>query len=249
MLRAGVALVNQKLTPSLVISALLALFFVCHRVAAATITYSTTTEDGQGYPELNTDWTNSLAFPQFDPSFGALQSVELDLKGTTTTKITLTNNSEFGSTGTAFTTVAYVVQDDDNMLQPLNAPDVPPKYLPQLSVDSGHFDFQLDAGGQQTSDPLFGNGTSSNTYNAAPILAEFSGNGSIALTASTFTKVTVSINTGGGTDGSQSTSASLTGSVTYTYTAAPEPSTLTLLALGAIGLVVVRRRPSISFLR
>ena len=219
--------------------------FVCYPVAAATITYSTTTENGQGYPELNTDWTNSLAFPQFDPSLGALQSIELDLKGTTTTKITLTNNSEFGSTGTAFTTVAYVVQDADNMLQPLNAPGVPPKYLPQLSIDSGQFGFQLDAGGQQTSDPLFGNGTSSNTYNAAPILAEFTGNGSIALTASTFTAVTVSINTGGATDGSQSTSASLTGSVTYTYTpAVPEPSTLTLtlLALGAVGLVVMRRR-------
>ena len=79
-------------------------------------------------------------------------------------------------------------------------------------------------------------------YDLLAVLAEFTGNGSIALTASTFTKVTVSVNVGGGTDGSQSTSASLTGSVTYTYTPAPEPSTLTLLALGTVGLALIRLR-------
>ncbi len=126
------------------------------------------------------------------------------------------------------------------MLQPLNTPGVPPQYLPQLSIDSSHFDFQMDAGSQQTSDPLHGNGTSSNTYNAAPILAEFTGNGSISLTASTFTNVTVSVNVGGATEGSQSFRASLTGSVTYMYTPAPEPSTLALLGLGSLGLLVRR---------
>jgi hypothetical protein len=205
------------------------------------ITYPTTSEDGHGYAQLATDWTNSLAFPQFNPAIGTLQSVALTLSGSLSTKITVTNNAGIGSTGSTKTTVAYTVQDSGNMLQGKNPPGTPPTYEPQLTVDSDTFGFQLDAGGQQTSDMLTGSGNSNTTYNAAPILAEFSGNGSITLTASTFTQVIVSLNTGGDTDGSQSTSAGLTGSVTYTYTAFPEPSTVALLAIGALGLLARRR--------
>lgn len=180
-------------------------------------------------PSTATDWTLSLAFPQFNPALGILQSVQLDLSGAFTTTITVTNDALTSSSGTAKTEVQFTVQDGGSNL-----------IAPSLDLLSPVFNYSLLAGGSTSSGPLAQTGLASNTYTIPAVLAEFTGAGSFVLPATTFTQ-TLLANTGGNTSASQVTSASLTGSVTYTYNPIPEPGTLALVGCGLLGLAIRRR--------
>ncbi len=177
-----------------------------------------------------TDWTSSLGFQQFNSSLGTLTSVEIDLSSSFTTTINVMNNSESGSSGTAQTEVQLTVQDAGLNLN-----------APELDLVGPTFSYSLGAGGNATSGLLSKSGMDDETYNTAPILAEFTGAGNITLNAYTFTQ-TLLANTGGNTSASQVTDAGLTGQVIYTFTPAPEPSTFALLALGLGVLPFLRRR-------
>ena len=181
-------------------------------------------------PSTLTDWSSSLAFPQFNPSLGNLVSVQLDLSATFTTTLTVQNNSPSGSAGWAKTELQFTVQDVGNNLN-----------VPELDLYSPIFNSNLGAGQQEVSGLLSKSGSNSQVYTLAAVLAEFTGVGSITLPGSTFTQTLLS-NTGGNTDASQITDASLTGDVIYTYTVVPEPSAFGLLALGLGALPLLWRQ-------
>jgi hypothetical protein len=192
---------------------------------ANVIVYPTTTP----IPSTLTDWIGTLAFPQFDPSAGILESVEIDLSGSMSTTLTVTNNAAGASSGRAYTHLELTVQDVGGNL---NAP---------IDVDGPSFHYNLASQDTVTSGLLTASFGSSNTYLAPAVLAEFTGGGSVDLSAGTYTE-TALYNTGGNTYAKQVTDADLTGDVTctYTYYQVPDPASLTVLGLG--GLALLRRR-------
>ncbi len=181
--------------------------------ATNSVTFNTTTP----IPSTLTDWNGSLSFPQFNPSAGTLTMVELDLSGSMSTTLSITNCSPTGSHGSASTELQYTVQDQNGNLN-----------VPEIDLISTAYNYNLSGGGFVTSGLINKAGRSSDQYTAGNVLAEFTGTGSTSLGASTFTQ-TLLANTGGNTTSSQVTNAQLTGSVTYFYNL-PEPSGIVSLA-------------------
>jgi len=180
-------------------------------------------------PSTLTDWSSSLAFPEFNSALGTLTSVELDFSSTLSTTLTITNNSGSASSGTAKTELQVTVQDAGSNLT-----------APELDILTTPYSYSLAAGQGTSSGLLTKNGSSSDIYTLGAILTEFTGPGTIVLPASTFTQ-TLLANTGGNTAASQISDGDLTGTVLYNYIAVPEPSTWALVALGLGALPFLRR--------
>lgn len=202
--------------------------------AQSTGTFTTSTP----IPLSATDWSGTLAFPQFDQSLGILNSVELSFSSTTTTLLTVQNISNlFGpakpSSGTASSQVQITVQDAGN---DLSAPAI---------VLLSNYAFSLAAGGSVSSGLLTQNGSGSSLYTLSALLSEFTGTGSISLSASTFTQSGLTYTGGTTFTGLNSVDASLTGTVIYNYTPTtptPEPTGMALAGLSGIFLILLRRR-------
>lgn len=187
-----------------------------------------------------TDWTGNttfLRFPQFNPSLGTLTSVSLSLTGNITSTLTVTNLGNSTSNGNDSTTCMLSITDASGVITGL---------APQITIPTTLWAYGPLAadGGNATSIPaLTGNGSYTNSFGNASVLAEFTGTGNISLPAGTYTFTTLQ-NHGGNSLDAQVTDATLTGNVTYTYTAVPEPTSVTLLVLGgAVALMQRRRRP------
>jgi len=177
-----------------------------------------------------TDWTDTnaqkLSFRQFDTRLGTLDKIQLDLAGSISTVITVTNTSvsQSRATGDVSTQVQLTVGDNVGIT------------TPQLKVVSDPFVFDLDPNETEISPKIVKTLKSSNDYSDAEILSYFLGTGTVDLTATTSTKTSIIFN-GGNASASQATTASLGGSITYFYTAVPEPSTLVLLGTLGAGLL------------
>ena len=190
---------------------------------AATLTYT------DSIATHRTDWTNTISFAQFNSALGTLVSVQLDFHSGLVTTLTVVNEAESASSGTAYTHMTLSVQDAGTHL-----------LTPQIDLTSPGFDYVLDPGGFLTSGLLSRIGNSSTVYTSADILSEFTGSGSVSLDAITFTE-TLLANTGGNTYAQQVTTAGLDATVIYTYTTIPEPSAFGLLVLGLGALPFLRR--------
>jgi hypothetical protein len=204
--------------------------------SADSISYTTSTPISSSL----TDWSGSLAFQQFDPTLGTLNSVELQFSSSLTTTLTVMNTSDSSSSGNVKTELQVSVDDSgDNLLGD----------TPQLDILSPAFNYSLTGGGNINSSLLSNSGSSDNIYALLNVLSEFTGTGTFFLNASTFTETDLS-NTGGNTSSSQVTDAGVTGTVTYSFTDAiggsqsdgvPEPATMALMGGALIGLGLLRK--------
>ncbi len=216
---------NLKLLPVAVCAAIV-MIVVPGFVRANTITEPATVS----VPMTKTEWAKTISFPEFNPSLGTLVSVTLNLSGSMSTVITVTNhaNSRPGTSSGTATTVSQISVEDpgDNLASP------------GITLTSPGYPYSLAAEQSVTSGPLSDNGSDSNTYTQPGVLSEFTGAGIISLSASTSTSVSL-VNTGAPTTATANTYDALNGSVTYTYvtTITPEPSTVALLCVAVMGLM------------
>ena len=85
-------------------------------VASANSLTETFTLSGTATSPTLTDFSGLLSAPQFNPSIGVLQSVEIDITSNMSTDLLIVNNDTSNSSGTAHTQLQIYVQDSGNNL-------------------------------------------------------------------------------------------------------------------------------------
>lgn len=195
-------------------------------------------------PGINTDFTGLLTATQFNPAWGTLQSVEIDLTSHMSTDLQIVNGDTAISSGSVDTQLQIFVQDPGNNLQggvySTGAGVI--AYCAPGNCISGKYTYSLGAGASIDSGAILANSSEDLSYTIGAILAEFTGTGTESLTAKSLTGTTIT-NTGGNTTATQNTFANVTGDVIYTYSSsAPEPATLFLMGSALVGVGVLRKR-------
>lgn len=184
----------------------------------------------------NTDWTQALAFDQFNMPWATLDSVYIQIDGEIFTTIEVANDPSAGgnSSGNVSTRVRWRLYDPSQLIgtPTSNKFDI---YAPEDGAS-----YSLAPGQTLDLGPYSNSGSWDNTYTSSPILAEFTGNGSISLTLAALAS-TVSENSGGNFSASQETIASGSVTVVYSYTV-PEPTTALLVGAAGVAMAFSRRR-------
>jgi hypothetical protein len=195
-------------------------------------------------PGINTDFNAILTTLQFNPAWGSLQSVEIDLTSHMSTDLAIVNGDTGASSGTVNTQLQIFVQDGGNNLTggvySTGAGVI--AYCAPGNCISGKYAYTLTSGGSIDSGAITANSSESMTYTLGAILSEFTGTGNFNLSAKSLTGTTIT-NTGGNTTATQNTFANVTGDVIYTYnSSAPEPATLFLMGSALVGVGILRKR-------
>jgi len=242
---------------SFLVPSILGLGGVAGMVVSAQASYLTESFDSSTpIPPTSTNWSDQgLAFEQFNPSLGTLESVSLTLVGNVATQLTVKNDSSDPSaSGTVSETFNLLVQDAGNYMgmDPVHLDD---NFNPQLVYGTNAQNYgPLAIGSTYTAPRKTQNGiTSTTVYNPSAyqadgetlidwtdLQAEFTGSGNITMTALAYAPSSVS-SSDSNQDVSQVTTASLTGTVVYTYDPVPEPATMSLVLIGG-SIAALRRR-------
>jgi len=192
-----------------------------------------------------TDFAALLTATQFNPAWGTLTGVEIDLTSNATTAISITNTDTLSnSSGSVQTKIQVFVQDAGNDLSggAFSTGGGALAFCLPGACGFGGQTFSLAASSSITYPGLTGSQSQSVSYTLAAILAEFTGVGTETLHTNTLTG-TVLTTAGGNTIAAQNTNANITGDVIYTYTSgAPEPATLFLMGSALVGVGVLRKR-------
>ena len=192
-----------------------------------------------------TDFAALLTAQQFNPSWGTLTGVEIDLTSTAVTSLTITNaDPTSNSSGSVQTKIQIFVQDTGNDLAGgvFSTGSGVLAFCDPNSCGFGGQAFSLPASSSTTYSGLTNSANTSNNYSLPAILTEFTGLGTYTLHTNTLTG-TIITTAGGNTNATQATSANITGDVIYTYTSgAPEPATLFLMGSALVGVGILRKR-------
>jgi hypothetical protein len=227
----------------------------------------TTTPQTESIPLTETDWgsgtsgiTNPMVFSQFNPKLGTLDSISITFNTRVLndfemiffstpnpTTITVMNAPASNpSEGPAITLYA------PNGTTPLLVSRTPADQVARTTATAGTYSSQLPVTSPYYIPPSDVSNSLSDSLdrsNAAALLSEFTGTGTVGLPITAIAYSDFTSNSGNGT-GRVTTEASATVTIQYVYTAAvtPEPSSVILLGLGAGITVFVagRRRRSVG---
>ena len=168
---------------------------------------------------VSTESSGAASVNQFDPSLGTLQSVEIDLTGTVTSKITVQDLND-SSTQTTAETLQSGLTGDVKVQGPGAA-------ALDASVQGNEPDVTLNAGESHTFDPLQASNTASVTLTDAASLAAFTGQSGAPGTVSFGVSGKAQVNSdGGGGNLESAIRSTISGQVKVIYTYKPS-NTLT----------------------